>query len=734
MRNGQPIEALLGYQFERALHDRTSESAARGDVPVLELNEFIQPYRTAFPFVSQEIPQAGTGPASESVPPYSVVNGLALAQATLDLANGFGLAAVLTAPERPDANQGAAIIAAQASLIESLDAVNDLLMAENAYQLVQGNFDRVAAVSLAQKDARIPPALEVLNTPRGTELTFTNRVTLHFDDLDPALAASNPWPAINLTPRALAEPGLNAWFSTVLGGKPQNVKCAVWHVAAGSDAPLDPQTVSLADLELQPVDFVALTNINANESQGGAAEIETRVAAFYRRMNALELDATVRIDFDAVVASPDLSFGMLFPLARHLRSLLGECRPLTAQDFLPAAGGKASTVVIDKNNLGGIDVPDLEARAQAALDALTALADAVDALAPPGAPTLTTVDAKTLSNALSGIALFGVSDAFAAETDFTQESERTALLSRAQRVAARLRRADSKDGVLDQAAALIAAATPDKPLSERATSLLQAAQTLFSNTLKVLPRFACYNEAELAAADAARGQLLSHALSASPGLTAATLVDEWVQGLSRVRPRLRTWESLRTLAEALNDVSLDLKPVQVPFRNEDRWLATVFPDTDPLDATKPFGISRDTLSIAAHGASAFKAARPQLGVLLDEWTEEIPTASENTGISFRFNQPNAVPPQALLLAVTPEETGSWSWDALVGIVNDTLARAKRRAVEPAQLEKQGLIWNALAPALVSEFSMLWQADVSLDYMVALKYQALDSLYTTLQKR
>src|SRR5258708_7691557 len=60
--------------------------------------------------------------------------------------------------------------------------------------------------------------------------------------------------------------------------------------------------------------------------------------------------------------------------------------------------------------------------------------------------------------------------------------------------------------------------------------------------------------------------------------------------------------------------------------------------------------------------------------------------------------------QTVLLAVTPEETGSWNWDDLVGILSDTLQRAKRRAVEPEQLEKQGTVWNAFAPALVSEFS------------------------------
>jgi len=80
------------------------------------------------------------------------------------------------------------------------------------------------------------------------------------------------------------------------------------------------------------------------------------------------------------------------------------------------------------------------------------------------------------------------------------------------------------------------------------------------------------------------------------------------------------------------------------------------------------------------------------------------------------------------LAVTPEETGSWDWDDLVGILSDTLRRAKRRAVEPAQLEKLGSTWNALAPALVSEFSTLFRNDVSLDLMGMLEFSVLTEFY------
>jgi len=655
MRNGQPIEALLGYQFERGLHDRTSTSTALNEVPVLELNEFIEPYRTAFPFESREIPQAGTRPATETVPPYSVVNGLKLTTAAMTAANGFGLSAALPAANWPNANQGAAILAQRDSLLETLDAVKDVLMAENAYQLVQGNFDRVAAVSLAQKDARVPASLEVLDTPRGSQFTFTNRVTLHFDDLDPTLDASNPWAPVPMTPRAFAEPGVNFWLGEVLGRSPSDVSCNVWRVvkaADGTETPADEHPVTLADLQLQPIDLIALAGINSADAQG-ATELETRVAHQYRRAHGVAVSEVVRIGFDADVAPDKRTFGQILPLARRLRSLLGECRSLGAQDFLPAAGGKATTIAVDKTNPGGYDAAELAARVETARVALTVLADSLDGPAAPNINLLfmhdpddaaddepfagrlgdafakldqagadftdTTVvqttfallDAEALHATLHAISYFGVADAFPPESDLTSDAARLSILSRAKRVARRLRRTGAKDGVLDRAAALIAGATPDHTVAEQVTSLLQAGRALFGETLQYLPQFICYNDVDLSTSDAARAQLLAHALSVTPGLDAAELVDEWLQGLARVRPRMQTWEVVRALTDSLNDSRLDMRPVQVPFRDQDSWLAVEFPEGDPIDPTKPFGISRDTLSITAHGASAFGAGATQ---------------------------------------------------------------------------------------------------------------------------
>jgi hypothetical protein len=478
----------------------------------------------------------------------------------------------------------------------------------------------------------------------------------------------------------------------------------------------------------------------------------------------------VRIIFKPGVAASDRTFAEVFPLARHLRALLQENRALSAQDFLPASGGKDTTIPVDKNNPKGYELTELRSRVNSTLNALVGLTDRIDgATAPtvqldiindPANPadneafsgklgdafakleelrlqftddteliiTFSVADAEALHQTLRSVANFGVTDAFPSEADLSVDSAKASLLARAHRTARRLRRSDPMDGVLDRATATLNQATPDKSIEAQVLLVLEAGRILFGETFNWLPKFSCFNEIDIATADAARNQLLQHAVNVTPGITVTEVVDEWLQGLARVRKLLYRWEIVRTLADALTDMTLDMLPIQIPFRANDSWLAVELPATDPDDPTKPFGISRDTLSIVAHGTTAFQPGLKQSGVLIDDWTEEIPTATETTGISFRYNQPNAAPPQSLLLAVTPEETGSWNWDALVGTLNDTLQRAKRRAVEPDQLEKQSPVWNAFAPALVSEFSTIEQTDVSLDLMRVMDFVVLTEFY------
>jgi hypothetical protein len=164
-----------------------------------------------------------------------------------------------------------------------------------------------------------------------------------------------------------------------------------------------------------------------------------------------------------------------------------------------------------------------------------------------------------------------------------------------------------------------------------------------------------------------------------------------------------------------------LNPVQLPYRANDNWIAVEFPSSN-TDGTV-FGISDDTLSIVIHGEPAFLTAGAQSGLLIDDWTEMVPNKEEITGLAFNYNQPNAVAPQALLLAVTPEEKGKWSWEELVGIVNDTFLRAKLRAVEPKLLDTVNKPEvGVLLPALLANFSKN-DLDFSLDYAKNIVFMA-----------
>lgn len=169
------------------------------------------------------------------------------------------------------------------------------------------------------------------------------------------------------------------------------------------------------------------------------------------------------------------------------------------------------------------------------------------------------------------------------------------VLARAHRVARRLRRSGSEDGVLDRAGAILSQATPDKSIEQTVTLLLAAGNIVLGEAFNWLPKFTYFNEIDLATSAADRDQLLKHATEASPGTTREEVVEEWLQGLARVRRPLHRWEVVRTLVDALSDVSLELNPVQVPYRANDSWLAVEFPkidpnNTDPNDPEKKFGV------------------------------------------------------------------------------------------------------------------------------------------------
>jgi len=185
-------------------------------------------------------------------------------------------------------------------------------------------------------------------------------------------------------------------------------------------------------------------------------------------------------------------------------------------------------------------------------------------------------------------------------------------------------------------------------------------------------------------------------------------VEDWLAGVSRIREKVRLWEDITFLSNAFKSgIMLEITPLQFPWQENDRWLAMKFRD-ETKDGTADmdkFAISTDKLLYTAHFATNFDKTKFQCGIILDEWTEVIPSGEETTGIAFHYDQPNTEPPQTMLLVTSPEIKGTWKWEDIIDSITETLEMAKKRAVEPAQIETTG--YAQFLPATMMAVTLYW---------------------------
>jgi hypothetical protein len=126
-------------------------------------------------------------------------------------------------------------------------------------------------------------------------------------------------------------------------------------------------------------------------------------------------------------------------------------------------------------------------------------------------------------------------------------------------------------------------------------------------------------------------------------------------------------------------------------RRGQRWVGLP-PDGD---------LREGVISFALHGNGLGRLGGPLAGLLIDEWTEVIPHRSETTGVAFRYDPPDAAPPQAILLAVLSVEDEPWTVGTLNQVLLETLDLAHLRACGPAELESAG----HYLPAAVLAFNL-----------------------------
>ena len=173
--------------------------------------------------------------------------------------------------------------------------------------------------------------------------------------------------------------------------------------------------------------------------------------------------------------------------------------------------------------------------------------------------------------------------------------------------------------------------------AQAAASPLDALHEVFGASFVVAPLFSPPNAAELA-----KSWQTSSQLQGGNAMEAAA----WLARVSRVREGSARLEDVFRYVEAIGaGAELNLRVSQLPFRNGDRWVAL------PLVGDKP--LSAGILSLVAHTSDAFDPNQPLAGLLIDEWIETVPNATETTAVAFQYDQPDATPPQSVLIAIPP---------------------------------------------------------------------------------
>ncbi|WP_268035500.1 hypothetical protein [Algoriphagus sp. PAP.12] len=679
--NGQETGALLGYMFERALHEKYKDGANNP----LEMDVYIYRLRRKFPTYSDSSVDPTDTSQSESIKAANVLDGLALLDhieknmedqgkwdgnktfvdnlinsgATPISFKGYpwGLGSQLpTLTSDLERKKMRAIIHELDNMADAIDSLGDLVTAEGVYQLVRGNHTRASAVLNSISEGRVPLDPEIIRSMREGVMV-TQRAILQI----PVIGNTNsPWVGVSVSPRSKADPSLNNWIAGKIGD-PERVS---WNLIFGETE----SSMNLLDLGMQPIDLVMLITTGGEESQN---ELKARCVDFVLQNGASE-DDDIEIKFNEASASDKLSFGEIISLIQHLGKVVGASRGADARDY---------RIAEDDSNFGpvapGIDTDDLMTRMKAAF---TEYSDLFDSLVPFEASktSYTQPQHELAIESLKSLTVFGF-------PGFYPSDKNEDVLSLAQRIiSAKSKMAEN----IAFAQAKLAELELEVDQGKWVGFLGEFCSKFFGSGFKMIPKVTISNETDL-------NSQLNMALTESPlRHHPEGYPQDWWSGISLVRNRLNYLETISILGEVLNEDTISFKPAQLPFdmnalppvAERDFWLGAAYPDT-----YKPDG---DRLSLLLFGTENLQET--SCALMLDEWMEVIPDEKETTGIAFHFNQPDSRAPQNLLLAVTPEKTGLWDFEELGLCVEEAFNLAKLRSVEPDQIDES--MFAQLLPA------------------------------------
>jgi hypothetical protein len=567
VRQGHDLGELLGYQFERSLHELGADAQ-------------IRPMRLRV--------LRATGRPDE--PPDEPLDGIDL----LDLDRSGALGGV-PAPVRTalDALDGA------------FDAANDAGLFEAVHQLTGANLARATAMLDAlATGTTAPPELLATRTPRAS-VPVEHRVVV-------LLAEAEPHPGRGWDPdgeRDQLAPALAAWVAGLLPPASQ-----VGLTVRSGDRAL---ALTVAELGLGALDALWLLGDDPDQAPMPLVTLAAGVA------EGKGLGGEVTVD-PAARGPARVSLRELGVLAVELRRALDGLRVAGPADLRPA----------------GADPPADPGDDGPALDAAAALVTAFDRLVDDLSDAVEAGTSAAVAPVVERLARIGLAGG-RPPGDVAAAAELLPLAARrlARVAAVEVDQADRRPGLERRVAALLGGRVP-----------LLAGFTLDEG-----------------------------AVDLTGGVADPVEIDDWLDAAGRVRADLGRLVEAGLLSELL-DPAAGLRPAagQLPDGSGQQgqaWAATSLP-------AGPGG-RLSVVALSGAGGPPGPGARAA-GLVVDRWSEAVPSPEQVTGVSFQFDAPGARPPQAWLLAVPPDGE-PWSLGLVLDTLLETLEWASLRAVAPEDL-------------------------------------------------
>jgi hypothetical protein len=536
-----------------------------------------------------------------------------------------------------------ALLAVLDRLVEHVDTVADLVTAESVHQLVQGNPVRSGAALDIAATGSVPDEFEVIRTPRpGHDITHRVLVLI-----DPQTAPG--WTAATPSAAAIADPVLAAWASRLLPD-PTTAHVAARRLDPNTGTPSDPLDLTAETLGLDPLSWVRLAVDPAELHQRVAQAARGRWA---RTLGDAAATGQVLID-DTAAGSPSATRTLadLLAAAAAVHDLIAAARALAEADLTPPSAAAAS--------------PDIGSAAEAATR-VTAVEQKLNEVittldtAANGQEADALIDALFAASALGEAAATPQLDTATPDLATLREQAATALPRLRARTTGGPFSPDPNDpaGTLTRARARLASLCGVRlPIL---TTVPLPADGPWQRDL-------AGNQLRLLGADQAQ-------------------VRAWLHTHARVRPAVEALLAAHDLAETLDTGAvLDVRATQLPAIDPASQQTWVGADPAPPEGLVDLIVQRGFADVVPAAVT---------GLAVDAWTQVVPAATHATGIAFHYDQPDATPPQALLVAVGPDlrpdrEPGTWDLDTLLDALTSTLALARDRAVAAEHATTAGL--------------------------------------------